>query len=219
MVQLILIRPGTTDYDLEARIQGTLDIPLCEVGRQHAVDAAEKVRPYLPTIVYCAPCRAAEETAEILANSLAIKAKTLDRLQNLNQGLWQGMLIDEVRRKQPKVYKQWQEHPETVRPPQGESLTEAAERVEETLEKVARKNKGGAVVLVVPEPLASLVRQRIEGAEIGDLWRATNGCQQIQVFHLEPGPAVGGPLGNAQVATQAAGNRLDTAATLGTMIG
>lgn len=27
MVQIVLIRPGSTDYDEQGRIQGTLDIP------------------------------------------------------------------------------------------------------------------------------------------------------------------------------------------------
>ena len=42
----------------------------------------------------------------------------------MNHGLWQGMIIDEVKRKQPKVYKQWQEHPENVCPPEGEMLAQ-----------------------------------------------------------------------------------------------
>ena len=75
-------------------------------------------------------------------------------------GLWQGMLVDEVRHKQPKVYKQWQEHPESVGPPEGEIIPEATERVKEALEKLARKHRGETIVLVAPEPLASVVRQR-----------------------------------------------------------
>ena len=35
------------------------------------------------------------------------------------------MLIDDVKRKQPKVYRQWQEQPEIICPPEGEMLSEA----------------------------------------------------------------------------------------------
>ena len=39
MVQIVLIRPGSTDYDEQGRIQGTLDIPLNEQGtREVAAD-------------------------------------------------------------------------------------------------------------------------------------------------------------------------------------
>jgi broad specificity phosphatase PhoE len=34
MFKLLLIRPGVTEYDQQGRIQGTLDIPLCEDGRR-----------------------------------------------------------------------------------------------------------------------------------------------------------------------------------------
>ncbi len=57
MVQLILLRPGTTDYDIQDRIQGTLDIPLTEPGRQEAEQTAEKLRPFLPAAIYCSPRR------------------------------------------------------------------------------------------------------------------------------------------------------------------
>ncbi len=55
-----------------------------------------------------------------ISEALGLKLKKLDHMENLNQGLWQGVLIDDVRVKQPKVYRQWQEHPETVCPPEGE---------------------------------------------------------------------------------------------------
>ncbi len=63
----------------------------------------------------------------LIGAALKLKPKTLERLQNLDHGLWQGMLIEEVKRKQPKVYKQWQEQPENVCPPEGEMLAAAAE--------------------------------------------------------------------------------------------
>ena len=56
--------------------------------------------------------------------TLDLKVKTLDKLQNLDHGLWQGMLVSDVKTKQPKVYRQWQEQPETVCPPQGETLSD-----------------------------------------------------------------------------------------------
>jgi broad specificity phosphatase PhoE len=185
MVQLILIRPGLTDYDQQSRIQGTLDIPLNDAGRKQAGEGAEAIRPYLPKALYCSPGSSAEGTAELVGQALELKPKTLDQLQNVNLGLWQGLVVEEIRRKQSKVYKQWQEHPETVQPPEGETLAQVNERVEETLAKLARKYRSGAIVLIAAEPLASIIRQRVEGSEIGDLWRAANGCDHFDVLTLE----------------------------------
>jgi phosphoserine phosphatase len=187
MVQLILIRPGSTDYDLQSRIQGMLDVPLSENGQKDAAAAVGSLRAYLPKAIYACPCGSAQETAAIIGKALRLKPKSVDLLQNINLGLWQGMLVDEVRRKQPKVYKQWQEHPETLQPPDGETLADAVARIDEALEKLARKHKNATVALVVPEPLASIVRQRIDKKEYGDLWKAPNGCGHIDVLQVEPG--------------------------------
>jgi broad specificity phosphatase PhoE len=185
MAQLILIRPGLTEYDQQSRIQGTLDIPLSDAGRKQAAEAAEALRPYLPKALYCSPGSSPEETAGILGQAFDLKPKTLDQLQNVNLGLWQGLVVEEIRRKQPKVYKQWQEHPETIHPPEGETLAQVNERVEEVLTKLGRKYRSGAIALIAAEPLASLIRQRVEGSEIGDLWRAVNGCGHFDVLTLE----------------------------------
>jgi phosphoserine phosphatase len=206
MVQLILLRPGCTDYDQQSRIQGTLDIPLNEEGRKQSAEIAEKLRPYLPSAVYHCPMSSAEETATIIAEALDIKAKSLDKLPNVNLGLWQGMLVDDVRHKQPKVYKQWQEHPESVQPPSGETVATVHERTEDVLEKLARKHRTGSIVLVAAEPLASFVRQRLEGGTLGDLWRAANGCSKMNVLHLDailetPAPANGAKNGSSVVYT------------------
>jgi phosphoserine phosphatase len=187
MVQLILIRPGSTDYDQQSRIQGTLDIPLNDAGRKEATEAADAVRPYLPKALYCSPGSSAEETAALLGEALKLRPKTLDQLQNVNLGLWQGLLVEEVRRKQPKVYKQWQEHPETVHPPEGETLAAARERAEEVLSKLARKHRTGTIALIAAEPLASVIRQRVDAGQIGDLWRTANARGHFDVLTLEAG--------------------------------
>jgi probable phosphoglycerate mutase len=199
MSQIVLIRPGSTDYDLQGRIQGTLDMPLCDLGREEVVRALEDLRHRSLAAIYCAPCEAAMQTAEIIGQALHVKVKPLENLRNLDQGLWQGMLVDEVRVKQPKVYRQWQEHPENVCPPDGEMLSEAAERIDEVTDKLAKKHRTGNVGLVVPEPLATLLASRLNGGELGDLWKTHNGCNCCQEFELhatgrraEPGFATNG---------------------------
>ena len=48
MLQIVLIRPGSTDYDRQERIQGTLDIPLDKQGTaeltQHPGQRTPQVR-------------------------------------------------------------------------------------------------------------------------------------------------------------------------------
>ena len=110
-----------------------------------------------------------------------MKVKKLDRLENLDHGLWQGLLVDEVRQKQPKVYRQWLEQPETICPPEGETIDHARERIQGVLAKLLKKHADGVIGLVVPEPLASVVRSELCHTDLGDLWRATceHGCWTV----------------------------------------
>jgi len=170
MLTILLIPSGTTEYECQGRIQGTLDVPLSQDGRQQVEQLTQQLSEQPIDALYAGPGRATRQTADILAKPLHLKPKTIDKLHNLDQGLWQGMLISDVKIKQPKVYRQWQEHPETVCPPNGETLQEARERLQQTLVKMAKKHKSGTVALVVAEPLIRVLRNILRDDALGDLW-------------------------------------------------
>ena len=186
MLQIVLIRPGSTDYDVQERIQGSLDIPLSEQGLAEAAATAEQLRDKGLEVIYAPVAQPPLQTAELIAKALGIKRKKIERLQNLHQGLWEGMLVEDVRRKQPKVYRQWQEQPENVCPPEGEMLAEADGRVHAAVAKLLKRHKEGVIGLVLPEPLRSLARRFVAHCELGDLWKAPNGYGRIEVLAVDP---------------------------------
>ena len=185
---LILIRSGSTDFDLQGRICGTLDIPLSEVGiaEAHAFAArlnagvtaarsslgantlATPISP--PVAIYSSMAACAQETSRIIGRAVGLSPRRVADLWNLDQGLWQGMLVEDIRRKQPRVYRQWQENPWAVLPPEGELLEHACNRVEAALEKLCKRHAGESIALVVPEPLDRIVRWLTAGESMGDLW-------------------------------------------------
>jgi probable phosphoglycerate mutase len=185
MLQLLLIRAGLTEFERQGRVQGTLDIPLCEDGRREVMNLVDELRTRPILAVYAAPGQAAEQTAEALSAALDVKTKTLETLQNLDYGLWQGMLVSDVRTKQPKVYRQWQDQPETVCPPQGETIVNAKQRIHGVLIKLATKHKaGGLVAIVTPEPLLSVFRNVLRSDDLGDLWQTPNGRPKWELIDV-----------------------------------
>ena len=186
MLQIVLIRPGSTDYDVQGRIQGSLDIPLAEQGLAEAAAVAERLRGQGIEVVYTPVAQPPLETADLIAKALAVKRKKIERLQNLHMGLWEGMLVEDVRHKQPKVYRQWQEQPENVCPPEGEMLAEADGRVRAAMVKLLKRHKEGVIGLVLPEPLRSLARRFVAHCELGDLWKAPNGHGWFEVLAVDP---------------------------------
>jgi phosphoserine phosphatase len=184
MLRILLLRPGSTDFDEQGRIQGTLDIPLNDAGAHQVARTVGELASVEVDAIYSSPCHAAQQTAEALAADREMRVKVLDKLQNLDQGLWHGKLIEELKKTQPRVYKQVQEHPESVCPPQGEPLAHAQQRVRQALDKLLRKHRSGAIAIVSPEPLASLIRSTLTHREIGDLWKAECECCNWELIEI-----------------------------------
>jgi len=187
MLKFLLIRPGVTDFDEQGRIKGTLNLPLNDHGVAQVVQTIDELVGEKIDAIYTSPCQCCEQTADLLAKSRDMKAKTLKGLQNLDHGLWHGKRVEEVRQQQPRVYRQWQEHPETVCPPEGEPLADVKQRVETTLAKLIKKHKDGIVVLVVPEPLTSVISSQLNASTLGDLWQANSRGGSWEAFQLVPG--------------------------------
>ncbi len=163
MAKVCLIRPGCTDFDEQHRIQGALDLPLNPRGQQQVDQLIDQLRGLELKIVYTSVSQPARATAEAIGESLNVPVKELDDLRNFDQGLWQGLQIDEIRRKFPKVLKQWKESPTSICPPEGETVSEAVERVNRALRKPMKRRSTFAIV--VSEPIASLVRCVIEDCD------------------------------------------------------
>ncbi len=187
MIKILLIRPGVTEYDQQGRIQGTLDIPLCEDGRRQVEAMIEEVRNQPISAIYTSPSQAAIQTAEAIGEAIGVKVKSLDTLHNLDHGLWQGMLVADVKAKQPKVYRQWQDQPETICPPHGETVGDAEERLQAAMAKLRKKFKGeGIVAIVLPEPAASVLRHLLRQDSLGDLWKCGNGAAPWELIEFAP---------------------------------
>jgi broad specificity phosphatase PhoE len=137
--------------------------------------------------IYCSPSQSAEQTAYALANGRDVKVKTMEAFKNLDHGLWHGKLIEEVKQRQPRVYRQFQEHPENACPPEGETLVSAERRTQKALAKLFKKHKEGIIAIVVPEPLASVVRGLLLDGKLADLWEAECDTGCWEVIDIAPG--------------------------------
>ncbi|MBR9802723.1 MAG: histidine phosphatase family protein [Rubinisphaera brasiliensis] len=164
MSQIYLVRPGQTDFDVQNRIQGALDMPLNEEGLREVESLAEMLSQQPIDLILSGPNDPSSGTAEILAERLDVPHKTCEGLRNLSQGLWEGLEVDEVKRKFPSVYRHWEDSPIDVSIPNAEPTREAAVRVQKVLRKYTRKVP--AVLIVAAEPLATLVACVVEGRKL-----------------------------------------------------
>ncbi len=161
MCQVVLIRAGGTVYDEQNRLQGILDIPLSDRGHAEVTRMVPRLARLLAgstlSALYCGPPENVLRTAEIIGKGLGIRPKRIDDLRNLNQGLWQGLQIDEIKRRNTKLFRQWIDDPETICPPHGETVENAMERIRAAFRPLLRRHQDDLIGLVAGDPLARMV--------------------------------------------------------------
>lgn len=210
MSEVILVRPGHTDFDEQNRVQGLLDLPLSDRGRRHIDSLVEQLRPLDVDVILTDPGEPARTTAEAIGQGLEVTVKENADLRNLDQGLWQGLQIDEIRRKYPKLDRQWHEHPEAICPPEGEPIGEAIDRVRQALKKPLKKYE--RIVIVAADPIATLIAGVIRGTKPdlpGPMCSHSGRCVE-RLSNDATGAADGAPgvNGDARVNCHAAAARL-----------
>lgn len=157
MTNVVLIRPGATDYDDQDRVQGVLDLPLSPRGQTEVVRLTAALAEIEFVALYCGPSENVLRTAEAIGRAAGVRPKRIDDLRNLDQGLWQGLQREEIKRRHGKVFRQWLDEPCTVCPPQGEMIEDALDRVRGVLKPILRRHREGAIGLILAEPMAQLV--------------------------------------------------------------
>lgn len=123
-VVLYIVRHGETDWNAEGRLQGQLDIPLNERGRQQAVaagswlvDALAKRKQH-PAAIVSSDLSRAHETAELLAKAFADAGEhNIDvvkdaRFRETNLGVWQTQKWSDIEGEQSSTVKQWRSSPD-----------------------------------------------------------------------------------------------------------
>ncbi len=126
---IYLIRHGETDFNNKGIYQGTLDVPLNEVGRTQAMHLREQLVHISFDAIYSSPLTRAVDTAEAIAKDRALPIVTIDALREISYGHLQGMSISERKREYAELEARWKNDPWNVQFPNGESLESVSSRV------------------------------------------------------------------------------------------
>lgn len=183
MPEVVIIRSGCTDFDEQNRIKGSLEIPINSQGEKQIQQVVEQLAQTPLEIIYADSSEPSLSTAEAIGDALDVKVQLSDDLRNLDQGLWEGLQVEDVRHKYPRVFKQWRESPETICPPEGELATEAIERIYKVLRKPLKKRDCFAIV--ASEPLATLIGWVVseQKSELPDPCSCCSDQPRVQIFH------------------------------------
>ncbi len=132
MIPLVLLRHGESQWNLENRFTGWTDVPLSEKGIEEARAAGEKLRGYTFDRAFTSVLKRAIDTLTIVLEIIGQRQIPIEYHYALNErhyGDLQGLNKAETAQKfgdaQVKIWRRSYD----VRPPNGESLKDTAERV------------------------------------------------------------------------------------------
>lgn len=149
---ILLARHGQTDFNAPpVRIQGSIDPPLNDTGRNQARELAESVAGEGLRALYTSDMLRARQTAEIVAQRIGLEPVVEPRVRECGWGAWEGRLVEDIAREEPEHWQAWLDAGESFRfPPApgkpGESL---AEHMQRTVAALAEISRGALPALVV----------------------------------------------------------------------
>lgn len=97
-MRLYFLRHGETEWNRLRRMQGRIDIPLNEKGREVARLSARELEKVPFDLILSSPLCRAVETARIVTGHADIPLRVDERLIELSWGEWEGLTQDDLRK-------------------------------------------------------------------------------------------------------------------------
>ena len=134
---IYIVRHGQTEWNLEGRMQGRLDSPLTQQGREQA-NANGALLKSLGGVeqMWVSPSGRTTETAFLINSHTQANLEFADELMERDCGAWSGLTIDQIEEHHPAAWAQRAEDPYWHQPPDGENLHDMRLRAEGFLEEL-----------------------------------------------------------------------------------
>ena len=152
MPKLVIVRHGQSQWNLENRFTGWIDIDLSPAGEAEALKAGNKLKDYKFDEAFTSDLKRASRTLDIILKEIDQTDIPVQHDKALNERMYgdlQGLNKDECRKKfgeeQVKIWRRSYDTP----PPNGESLKDTAARVLPYYEtKIEPELKKGKDILI-----------------------------------------------------------------------
>ncbi|WP_161556872.1 histidine phosphatase family protein [Paenibacillus amylolyticus] len=128
---IVLIRHGTTQWNVEKKYLGHTDIGLLPDAQEELALLSEQCRNLTWDAVYCSDLLRCRQTLAHIAPQMIEQAAFDSRLRENHFGQWEGLNYEQL--KDNLLYRSWIDDPRKVFPPEGEAWRTFAERVDSFL--------------------------------------------------------------------------------------
>jgi len=176
-MQVVLLRHGATDWNLQGRCQGTSDIELNDVGLRQADTIAACLSREQIDAVYSSHLRRALQTAHAVSRPHHLPVVVERDVRELDHGDLEGLTFNEIKEQYTEFLVRWRAEPAELQIPGGERLTDVSERAWKGLQRIVDRHNDDSTVVVVSHNFPIL----------GIICRITDThLNNYRTFHLDP---------------------------------
>ena len=159
-------------------MESSAGAPLTPQGIAQVQAQARQLAECQIDVVYASQGESERQSAHLAADILGRKVRTAPNLREIDYGLWQGLTLLELKRRQPRVYRQWTEQPMTICPPSGETMVEAEHRLRVTMKGIIKRHKAETLLVVLRPVAMGLLRCALEDRAPQTIWEQLD-CEFI----------------------------------------
>ena len=187
MTEIYLVRHGQTEWNTQLIFRGRKDIPLNERGYKEARAIAGALKDRNIDAIYTSPLSRAVETAQPVATLFDLEVVPVQGFIDINYGEWEGVSHHEIKKRYTDQYAQWEQRPELVQFPQGETLDVVKERAFGALTDIVRMNPTRSVLIISHRVINKVLLCALLGLSTAHFWeiRQDTGCINIMEYSPE----------------------------------
>lgn len=177
--RIIAVRHGETSWNVDARIQGQLDIQLNDTGRWQARRVGHALSGEQLAAIYSSDLGRAHETARAIGHVAGIEVVAHPGLRERRFGLFEGKTFDEIHQTWPDEALKWKKRiPEWAPPEGGETLLQLRERVIRTVSDLASRHTGEQIAVVAHGGVLDALYRIATGQAVNSprTWQLPNGA-------------------------------------------
>jgi probable phosphoglycerate mutase len=162
------------------RYIGQKDTPLNDSGRVQALWWSKELSAIPFLAAYSSDLLRSRETLRIITEGRAIVSTSLPELREISVGLWDGLAMEDVRKKLPGEYKKRGADPAGYRPPEGESFADLNDRIIPLFKSMVQ-DREGTILVVGHAGVNRVLLCHLLGMPLGNLFRLGQdyGCLNI----------------------------------------
>lgn len=164
---IFIIRHGKTVWNLEQKMQGSLNSPLTEEGIYQAKCLSKRMSNHTVDAIYSSSSPRAIETTEHVFPSRDFTID--DAIAEINMGIWEGKTFSWIDENYPQQWYNFFKDPLQYQPTEGETYLEVNDRVAPFVKNILTNHEGETIALVSHRITSKLIIQELMGDDFEQL--------------------------------------------------